>query len=729
MYKRLDFSHERDLSYDELERRVKSYYPDADLGIFHRAYHFAQKAHRGQKRSSGEDYFTHPCNVAAILIKLRVDMDSLVAGLLHDVLEDCHCRPEDIDRDFSPAVTQIVVGLTKISQIEFQTREESQAENFRKMVVAMAKDLRVIIVKLADRMHNMRTLQYINEEKQKKIAQETLDIYVPLAGRLGINSVKSELEDLSFRFLHPEIYYRLAEKVAMNKSQRDRYIEETINTINEKLLEYSVKASLLGRPKHFYSIFKKMNQGKIDVDQIQDMLAFRVIVDNITECYKVLGIVHSHFTPIPGRFKDYIAIPKVNGYQALHTTVIGPKVERIEIQIRTNEMDKTAEVGVAAHWKYKEAMALKGKTNLGWIEELLEFNKGIHNNDFIKAIKRDLDVGDIFVFTPKGDVLELGPDATVLDFAYTIHTGVGHKTIGAKVNGKMVPLRYVLQSGDTVEILTNKNQTPSRNWTSVAKTSRARAKIRQWFLRKEKEEYREIGKEILNKTLRVFKTSIKGLKANNNFEKMITQSKALNEDDFYTNIGLKKIDLKEFVKKFSFYQASGSDEKKKIEKMEGLSPSIIKMVKGSTHKGSAIIVGGIQDVVVRLARCCSPIPGDAIIGLIKGGGRGISVHTQDCESLAIGEISKTVEAEWNPHFTFKHPVSIRIMAHDRPGILSTISKEISKGEVNIRSAQVKSTLDRKGSFIFEVEVSNSDELSKIMGAVASLKEVISVRRA
>ena len=371
------------------------------------------------------------------------------------------------------------MALTKISKIKFKTKEESQAENFRKMVVAMAKDLRVIIVKLADRMHNMRTLQYVSEEKQKKIAQETIDIYVPLANRLGINSVKSELEDLCLRFLHPDIYYRLAEKIAMKKSEREKYIKETIEFVREKLLEYSLKAEVKGRPKHFFSIYKKMVARGVDFEQIQDVLAFRVIVNNITECYKSLGIIHSSFTPIPGRFKDYIAIPKVNNYQSLHTTVIGPKAERIEIQIRTYEMDEVAEKGVAAHWKYKEGLNI-GK--LDWVQELLEFNQNVENNsEFMSVVKNDLDVGGVFIFTPKGDVTELRHGATPLDFAYSVHTEVGNKCVGAKVNGKMVPLRYTLKSGDTVEILTSKTQTPSKDWLKIVKSSRAKTKLNSGY--------------------------------------------------------------------------------------------------------------------------------------------------------------------------------------------------------------------------------------------------------
>jgi guanosine-3',5'-bis(diphosphate) 3'-pyrophosphohydrolase len=434
---RIDFSHEANLTIDELVKRAEVLLPEMDMTILRKCYEFAEKMHSGVKRSSGEPYIIHPLNVAATLIKLKMDLDSIMAGLLHDTVEDCDVAPEDIAKMFGQSVAQIVVGCTKISKIKFKTKEESQAENFRKMVVAMAQDLRVIIVKLSDRMHNMRTLQYMTKEKQQAKAQETLDIYVPLASRLGINSVKADLEDLCLRYIHPDIYYRLAEKIAMKKRERESYIEETLNLIDEKMLEYSVTGEVTGRPKHFFSIYKKMQQRGVDFEQIQDLLAFRILVNNITECYKCLGIIHSAFTPVPGRFKDYIAIPKVNNYQSLHTTVIGPKAERIEIQIRTFEMHEVAERGVAAHWKYKERNKTEPGGKLKWVEELMEFNQNVQNSsEFMDVVKNDLDVGGVFIFTPTGDVKELRYGATPLDFAYAVHTEVGNKLLARKLTEK-----------------------------------------------------------------------------------------------------------------------------------------------------------------------------------------------------------------------------------------------------------------------------------------------------
>ncbi|MDD0854854.1 bifunctional (p)ppGpp synthetase/guanosine-3',5'-bis(diphosphate) 3'-pyrophosphohydrolase [Halobacteriovorax sp. GB3] len=728
MFQQLDFSHERNLTIDELIKRVESYYPDADFALLRKAYLFAERSHKGQMRSSGEEYIIHPMNVAATLIKLRMDIDSICAGFLHDVVEDCDVTPEEIEQEFGTAIAQIVVGLTKISKIKFKTKEESQAENFRKMVVAMAKDLRVIIVKLSDRMHNMRTLQYVNDDKQKKIAQETLDIYVPLASRLGINSVKTELEDLCLRFLHPDIYYRLAEKIAMKKSEREDYIKETLENVEEKLLEYSLKAFVKGRSKHFFSIYKKMKARGVDFEQIHDILAFRVIVNNITECYKTLGIIHSHFTPIPGRFKDYIAIPKVNNYQSLHTTVIGPKAERIEIQIRTHDMDEVAERGVAAHWKYKEGM-VSGTRKLDWVEELLEFNQNVENNsEFMDVVKNDLDIGGVFVFTPTGDVRELRYGATPLDFAYSIHTDVGNKCVGAKVNGKMVPLRYTLKSGDTVEVLTSKTQTPSKDWMNIVKSSKAKAKIRQWLLKTERDRNRELGHQMLDKALKLFSVNIKHLLKSHEMKQVLKEFKCKDENELFQFIGAGKYTPKQVIEKVPSIEVEDKEEATtKIEEIDTLSKKLSKSARRKSNKDNAVIVDGMEDVLVRMARCCNPIPGDPIVGYITRG-RGITVHKADCNRME-GELSRRIHIEWNPDFSFKHPVNIRIITHDKPGILSQISKQINNIGVNIRSALAKSLHDRKGSFIFEIEVKDYSELLKAISSIEALEEVISVTRA
>ncbi len=730
MVNNFDFSHERDLDCDTLISRVTAYYPDADFVMLRKAFNYATKAHEGQKRRSGEDYIIHPINVAATLVKLRLDLDSIIAGLLHDVVEDCGVEPTEIQDEFNPAVAQIVVGLTKISKIKFKTKEESQAENFRKMVVAMAKDIRVIIVKLADRMHNMRTLQYVSEEKQKKIAKETLDIYVPLATRLGINSVKSELEDLCLRFLKPETYYELREKVAMKKSERESYIKDTRNILIEKLNEYSLKAEVKGRPKHFYSIYKKIANRGVDYDQIQDILAFRIIVNNITECYKCLGIIHSSYTPIPGRFKDYIAIPKVNNYQSLHTTVIGPKAERIEIQIRTHEMDEVAETGVAAHWKYKEGIA-SGTNKLEWVQELLDYNQSVENNsEFMYTVKNDLDIGGVFVFTPQGDVRELRYGATPLDFAYAVHTEVGHKCVGAKINGRIVPLRHHLKSGDTIEILTSKTQKPSKDWLNIVKSGRARAKIKQWLQKEDREKKKEEGTDIFEKACRVYGSSIKQIKKFGDEKFVVEKFNMANFGDLLINIGAGKTDIKAVIQELPSLKkiVEKEEEENKLSEIETFSHKIKKSSRSKSNMDNAVIVDGLDDLMVRMAKCCNPIPGDSIVGYVTRG-RGITVHTKECKRVNSTELDRGVNVEWNPNLGIKYPVTIRVITLDKPGILSLISNQITNQGINIRSAMAKSLPDRRGSFIFEIEVGDYSELLKSIHNIEALEEVISVQRA
>ena len=721
----LDFSHERDLNVDILLKRVQSYYPDADFVMLRKAYQLAESAHAGQKRISGEPYIIHPLNVAAILIKLRMDTDSIIAGILHDSVEDCDVTPQDIEEKVNPIVAQLVVGLTKISKIKFKTREEHQMENFRKMVVAMAKDIRVIIIKLADRMHNMRTLQYVDKEKQKRIAEETLSIYVPLASRLGIHSVKSELEDLCLRFSKPEIYYRLAEKITMKKGERESYIRETIELIQEKLLEFGVKAEVRGRPKHFYSIYKKMKSRGVDFEQIQDLLAFRITMGNITECYKTLGIIHSSFKPVPGHFKDYIAIPKVNNYQSLHTRVIGPKGNRIEIQIRTSEMDEVAETGVAAHWKYKEGI-MGNKQKLDWVQELLDISEQFRNHGhFLDALKHDLDVGGVFIFTPQGDVRELKYGSTPLDFAYAIHTEVGHHCVGAKVNGKMVPLKYKLKSGDTVEILTSKAQTPSKDWLTLAKSSKAKAKIKQWLLKVERDYNQEAGEKVLEKAFRVYNTSLNKVIKEGLLQKVLKHFSYLSYEELYIHVGSRRRSIKEII--HAIPELAPESQEEKIEELDKFSNKLTSSALKISSKDNAIIVDGMDDLMVRMAKCCNPIPGDMITGYITRG-RGITVHRTDCLRMEHSESSRLIKAQWNKEYFFKHPVAIKVMTNDRPGVLSTISTAINHTGINIRSAIVTSLPDSKGSFVFEIEVKDDSELLKAISAIEGVSEVISVSR-
>lgn len=734
MYHRIDFSHEGDLTVEELAKRIKYNMQDVtdeELDVLYKAFEFADHHHKPQKRSSGEPYIIHPLNVAATLIKLQMDVESIIGGILHDVVEDCDVSEQDIVDQFGQGVADIVIGCTKISKIKFKTKEETQAENFRKMVVAMAKDIRVIIVKLADRMHNMLTLQYVSPEKQVKKAQETLDIYVPLASRLGINSVKSELEDLCLRFLHPEIYYRLAEKVSMKKHERENYIKEVVDLMQEKLSEFAVKGEVYGRPKHFYSIYKKMSNREVDFEQIQDLLAFRVMVENITECYKSLGVIHSSFTPVPGRFKDYIAIPKVNNYQSLHTTVIGPQAERIEIQIRTHEMHEVAETGVAAHWKYKEGGGAKDLNKLKWVEEIMEYDRDIAaSSEFMDIVKNDLEGEGIFIFTPDGDVKELRYGSSPLDFAYAVHTDVGNKCTGAKVNGKMVPLKHRLKSGDTVEILTSKTQTPSKDWLKFAKTSKARTKIKQHILQIERDKNREIGEEMLDKALRSYHSSIKALEKKKEFAKIFDHLKIKSMDELFQNIGSGRIQINRVLEYAPSVEYEVSEENQKQEhkkEFDTLYKQISSTAKNKSNKDNAVIVDGLDDIEARMGKCCSPIPGDPIIGFITRG-RGITIHTSKCPRVYEIDDTRKVDVEWNTSYAFSHPVSLRVITHDRPGILSRISNNINGLNVNIKSAIAKSLPDLKGSFLFEIEVKGYAEFLKVVSIIEAMEEVISVNR-
>lgn len=722
----LDFSHEDCLTIDDLLKRVESYYPDADFDLLKRAYELAERAHEGQRRSSGEPYIIHPLNVAAILIKLRMDMDTIIAGILHDTVEDSSVTPEEIEGEVNPGVSQLVVGLTKISKIRFKTRQEHQVENFRKMVVAMAQDIRVIIIKLADRMHNMRTLQYVEEKKQKRIARETLDIYVPLASRLGIHSVKNELEDLCLRFSFPNVYYEMAEKVTMNKEERGIYIQETIDLIQEKLIQFGVRAEVRGRPKHFYSIYRKMKERGVVFEQVQDLLAFRILVGNITECYKVLGIIHSSFKPIPGRFKDYIAIPKQNNYQSLHSTVVGPKGNRIEIQIRTMEMDEVAETGIAAHWKYKEGIMGK-KQKLDWIQELLEVVRQFRDDgQFMDVVKSDLDLGGVFIFTPAGDVQELKYGSTPLDFAYAIHTEIGNQCAGAKVNGKIVPLRYRLRSGDTVEIMTSSNQNPSRDWLKFVKSSKAKAKIKQWFLKVDREKNQDLGKKVLEKVFKVCGTSLSRVIKKDQIKEALNYFNCSSVEELCIHVGSGKYPAVDVVKAIPEL-ISQNEGQEKTDELSKYSNTFLDTVKRQPNQNHSVIISGENDLMVRMAKCCSPIPGDSVLGYITRG-RGVTVHRSDCARLDRSENLRLVEVSWNEKSKSRYSVGIKVITNDRHGVLSHISNTINCAGVNIKKALAVSLPGARGSFVFEVEVLNHSELMKVLRAIEEVSDVLSVGR-
>ncbi len=720
-------------SLEDLLERVKAYDPSADLGLIERAYTFSEKAHEGQFRRSGEPYVTHPLGVAAILADLRLDPATVITGLLHDTVEDTKATLPDIEREFGKAVAELVDGVTKISRMTFRNTHEKQGENIRKMIVAMGKDVRVVLVKLADRLHNMRSLSHMPYEKQLRIAQETLDIYAPLAGRLGIMSIKIELEDLSLRFSKPDMYYQLASQVAKKKTEREKYIEEVKRLLsNELSARTKIKFDIYGRPKHLYSIYKKMQARQLDYDQIHDLLAFRVVVGSIGECYEVLGHVHSLWKPVPGRFKDFIAMPKVNNYQSLHTTVIGPGAERIEIQIRTNDMHMVAERGIAAHWKYKEGgKQLSSDQKFDWLRDLVSLHQQVRNADeFLETVKTDLFDREIYVFTPKGDVRELPDGATPIDFAYAVHTDVGHHCSGARINGRIVPLKTRLRNGDTIEVMTNPNQTPSKDWLKNCVTTRAKSKIRWFVTNEERKRAMELGLDLLEKEFAKFKVpKDRYLRPSSELDRVNRHFKTHDLDDLHVQIGYGKLTATEVLQQFVpdlKVQAPVEEEKPKsfLEKVfsnAGKKPSKSK---------SIIKVDGMDDLLVRFARCCNPIPGDPISGFITRG-RGITIHRSDCEKAFEVDNDRQIDVEWTVDTTpegMSRNVRLRVISQDIPGLLKSMSEAFASRSANILNVQARTTKDRKAVCQFEIAVRDTNHLTQVIADLQKIPGIIAVER-
>lgn len=712
-----------------LEAKLLEYFPDANLQLVRKAHDFARDRHAGQKRSSGEPYIIHPIGVSVILAELRLDLDSILTGLLHDTVEDTGTTLEEIEQNFGPSVAVLVDGVTKISRITFRTTEEKQAENFRKMVVAMAKDLRVILVKLADRTHNMRTLEHLPERKQREIAQETLDIYAPLANRLGIHWMKAELEDLCFAYIKPEAYNKLKQQIAKRRSEREKYIQEVIDTIEEKLKEYGIKAEVTGRPKHFYSIYKKMEQRNVEFEDIHDIVAFRIIVDNITECYKALGVMHAAFRPISGRFKDYIAMPKPNNYQSLHTTVIGPHGERVEIQIRTDEMHHIANSGVAAHWKYKEGRAGAMDKNLEWLNRLMETHNTLQDpNEFLESVKMDLYQGEVYVFTPQGEVKEFPEGSSPIDFAYSVHTNVGHTTVGAKVNGKIVPLRYKLKSGDTVEIITSPTQKPSKDWLKITRTSRAISKIRAYIKQEERTKARQMGSEILERELRKYKVSLERAMKAGDLSKVLKDFGVKSIEDLFVAVGFGRLIPKDVVGKILTPEELKNAAETSEETFLG---KVISTAAQKSEARNAVMVGGMDDVLIRYAKCCNPIPGDSIVGFITRG-RGVTVHAASCPKALESGQDRQIQVAWNTGGEnagrIRRAVKIRVHCEDTPGLLASMSQAISSCGVNISKATVRTTKEKKAICIFELNVNDLDQLIKVTSALEAKPGIIRAER-
>ncbi len=704
----------------DIENEVLKHHPEADTSIIQKAYVFSAKAHEGQLRLSGEPYLSHPLEVAYILAQMGLGPVTVSCGLLHDTVEDTTATLDDLDEYFGEEVTDIVNGVTKIGQLVFGDKATQQAEYFRKMVLSMAQDIRVLLVKLADRVHNMRTLGYMEPKKQKRIARETLDIYAPLAGRLGMFRIKAELEDLAFFYLDPEAYKQIQENLALKKGERERYIEEICQLLKQKLEESGLHGEVSGRMKHIYSIYRKLQAQQLALEELHDILAFRIILNTVSECYEALGVVHNLFRPVPGRLKDYIGMPKANYYQSIHSTVIGPYGERMEVQIRTQEMHRIAEEGIAAHWSYKEKKPFKVKDaqRFAWLRQLVDLQTELKTpEEFLEGMRLELFPEEVYIFTPQGEIKELPRGATPVDFAYAIHTEVGNTCSGAKVNGRMVPLRYELQNGDTVEIITNPNQRPNRDWLQFVKTSKARHKIRQWLKTMEREQSVGLGKELLDRELRKSGISLqKLLKEGEELKKVASDFSFHRVDDLLEAIGHGKL---------SPGQVSGRLQRILFPAAEEQAAPEAEM---RPHKEAGPIrIKGLQDLLVKLANCCQPIPGDEITGYITRG-KGITIHRKDCPYLARTESFRQIPAEWDGHPQDLFPTNIQVVTLDKPGLLADISSALKSADVNVTKASVVTTSDRRGIANFTVQVSDQHHLDRVFAALKRLKEVISVRR-
>lgn len=720
------------VGFEDLKAAVLSYYSDADIALLKKAHDFAVGLHEGQLRKSGEPYIIHPLAVSLILAQMRMDMASIVTGLLHDTVEDTATTLENVEQLFGKEVAQLVDGVTKISAISFRSSHEKQAENFRKMILAMAKDLRVILVKLADRTHNMRTLEHLAPKKQQDIAQETLDVYAPLANRLGISWMKLELEDLSLKYMKPETYQKISKLVSKKKGEREEYIDKLIKILSEKISEYGLKVKVTGRAKHFYSIYKKMDTKNMDFEEIHDLVAFRILTQTLAECYEALGIVHSFFKPVPGRFKDYIAMPKNNMYQSLHTTVIGPFGERLEIQIRTEAMHGVAESGIAAHWEYKSGvLSAKDQAKFHWLRQLVEAQEEVTNpSEFLESVKLDLFEGDIYVFTPKGELLEFPAGSTPLDFAFTVHTQLGTRCTGAKVNGRMVPLRHKLRSGDTVEIVTSPTQKPSKDWLKIVRSGRAKAKIRAFIRQEEREKAKEVGYDLLEKEFRKYGQSLGKFEKDKNVQDRVSAMSFATFDEMLISVGYGKTAPEKILTRVH-PDAKPVEEETPPPERKGTSMSqMVSHAKGQAlgSKRNAVLIHGLDDVLVRFGRCCAPIPGDEIVGFISRG-RGVTVHKLGCPRVLQLDGDRSVDVSWAVTDSgFVRDVRIKVVCMDEKGLIHEMSRVIGDQGVNIKSLNIRVNSDKRAVGLFDLEVKNSDQLKGCIASLEGLKGILSVER-
>ncbi|MBP3307350.1 MAG: bifunctional (p)ppGpp synthetase/guanosine-3',5'-bis(diphosphate) 3'-pyrophosphohydrolase [Anaerotignum sp.] len=734
--------------YLELIEKIKTYHPSNDFSMVEKAYKLAVDAHKDQKRKSGEPYIIHPLKVAYILAELELDMESIVAGILHDIIEDTEYSYEDISNMFSEEIAALVDGVTKLGKLSYTTKEEVQAENYRKMFLAMAKDIRVILIKLADRLHNMRTLNYMKPEKQKEKAQETLDIYAPLAHRLGISKIRSEMEDLCFKYLDPDAFFDLATKIERKKEERDEFVQDIVKELQQKMDEAGIKGKVYGRTKHFFSIYKKMvNQNKT-MDQIYDLFAIRALVDNVKDCYAVLGIVHTMYTPMPGRFKDYIAMPKPNMYQSLHNSLIGPHGQVFEVQIRTWEMHRTSEYGIAAHWKYKEGKAnekgnkatRRDEEKLAWLRQIMEWQQDMADNkEYLDTLKQDFNIfsTQVYAFTPQGDVIQLTKDSTPIDFAYMIHTAVGNKMVGARVNNKIVPIDHRIQNGDIVEIITSQNSKgPNRDWLNLVKSAQARTKIKQWFKKEEKEENIIRGREMVLADMKK-----KGFQPNDLLrpewmEIVVVKYDFKTWDALLAAVGYGGLKEGQVVNRLKDEYLK---EKRKTQTAEDALKDFEKTIDQKPvkkHKSkSGIVVEGIGDVAVRFSKCCSPVPGDEIVGFVTRG-RGVTIHRTDCINvinLSNDERGRLINAEWDTQFAkgdtnTSYLAELRVTANDRVGLILEISRQLADDDISVKGFNVRTTKDLLAIFNITIEIKTKEQLERVVKRLKSLKDIVEVER-
>lgn len=707
---------------------LQEYQTRADVDLIHRAYAFVREHHKGQTRASGEPYITHVTEVAGLATKLRLDAPSVATALLHDTVEDTAVTVEEIRAQFGSEVAELVDGVTKLNQVNFTSREEQQSENFRKMLLAMAKDIRVLLIKLCDRMHNMQTLEFLSISRQTRIAQETLDIYAPLAHRLGIHWMKSELEDLSFRYLKPDVYAELKQQVNKKKKEREQYIEHTTRLLERELQNNSLKGEVTGRPKHFYSIFKKMEEQGLQFDEIYDLIGFRMIVPTTMDCYAALGVVHAAWKPIPGRFKDYIAMPKPNKYQSLHTTVIGPQGARIEIQIRTPEMHEVAERGIAAHWVYKEdgeGAANRGGMQFPWLRDLVESEQSLSDPvEFLTFVKADLFPQEVFVFSPKGDLVALPTGATPIDFAYHIHSEVGQHCVGARIDGQQVPLTYRLQNGDTVEVITSKTQHPSKDWLTSVVTTKAKQRIRSWLKSEERARSVMVGREMLSKDLRKVKLSLATVSKNGELQKVAEALGFKEIENLIAEVGYGKITTNQVVGKLL---PDETDIESKLAEEQSALQKIFQKAARVFRDTSGVKVNGLDDVVFRFARCCEPLPGDELVGYVTRG-RGVAIHTRGCPQTFGFDARRLVPVQWDDEAQVKRSVKLTVICVDKVGMLAAMSQSISSAGASIIVATSTAMDDGKAFNTFEIGVESAAQLEQIRKSMAAIKGVISVER-